>query len=266
MIRSSKPIPEILLTQVPLGQPRQYYPAKITVRKVLLSFGAVLLMIGLVILGYAFVVSFQRWMEYGIASIWSNLRQSGIIGLGCILIGSILVVLSIRERKITVMIYENGISIFGVKLIYNWKWSDISQIYEDRDQQFIFGLPVFSSKSIILVDNFNHSIELNGSINGFDEIVDLIKANVYPRILRETSAKFQNSQIIQFGGIFVSKQGGIIVNDQQTTWKNISKIEVVRGYLQISRIADSTKLFRIPVNKIANIEVFLALTVPQVSN
>ncbi len=170
--------------------------------------------------------------------------------------------LRIRVSHQFVAVHEKGIKVvLDQRRIL--RWEEIAGVSTQSTRYHLLGLQLRERYAGILYPNTGKPIHLNGAIQGVAELLSMLKARLYPRLLPNLQENFENGQWLYFGPLAIQKDGiklirkGVFSSKQTITWSQVSRIQVRLGYLVVE-LSDKTSQ-KIPVSNIPNIELLLQL-------
>ena len=200
--------------------------------------------------------------DYGpvAAMIWSRPWYIlAVIALAIFMLASLARLL--RAQRF-VAVHEKGLLI-SLKRHQSLRWEEIAGVsmetarYEIAARQF--GL-IYSG---VLYPNAGKPVNLPGAIQNLPELLTLIKARLYPRLLPHLQANLESGQWLYFGPVAIQKEGirlsneGLFDHKRSVEWAQVVRMDVLSGYLVVE-LSDNTT-HKLPVSKIPNIELLLQL-------
>jgi len=225
-----------------------------------------LILPGLCVVGLPLWYGFMRFRMaqagYGpvAANLWSRPWYAlAIVSLGIFIFVSIV---RIRQTWRFVAVYDKGLRL-SLKRKQSLRWEEIAGVSMETVRYHLAGIQLGSGYSGVLFPNRGKPIALPGAIQDLPELLTLIKARLYPRLLPHLQANLESGQWLYFGPLAIQKEGiqisGASAFDRKRSvdWAQVERINILSGYLVVE-LSDKTT-HKLPVSKIPNIELLLQL-------
>ncbi len=135
-------------------------------------------------------------------------------------------------------------------------WNRISGVRTSVSAFHFLGLPVKNRHIVYIEPDQGPEIRLSDEICDLEELVELIKNNVYPILLPEMTTGFKQGNTIRFGKIQVNRQQ-VIVKSKPIPLDSIRELKVESGTLFLK--SDRYKSIRLQTSGISNVELLLSL-------
>ena len=216
----------------------------------------------LVPLYYGYARAHYAKVYYGPVAMDQWSRPWYALALIALLIFLILGVLRIIASRQSVSVYERGLRLsFGPQK--NLRWEEIAGLATETSHYHFFGISLKNSFQGMIYPNIHKPIRLTNNIQDLPELLTLIKARLYPRLLPNLVANLEKGQSLHFGPLAMRKDGLILSNKktsnvgQTVPWVRLQSVDVVSGYLVVE-LSDHTRR-KLPISKIPNIELLLQL-------
>ncbi len=97
-------------------------------------------------------------------------------------------------------------------------------------------------------------IHIDDHIRDLPELIDRIKAKIYPQLLPKMRTAFNKGETLNFGPVIIH-QNAIKVREQQILWNQVTRLNVESGKLIVESL--SRHPIRIPTRKIPNVELLI---------
>lgn len=112
-------------------------------------------------------------------------------------------------------------------------------------------------KHSLTLDTTQHGrVHLDHRIQQIEDLIEIVKEQVYPLLFPELKSRFHQGQSIAFGRIQLSRQG-LMIDQSELPWSYIKGLTARDGQLIVK--LSSQKDRRIPVQDIQNIDLFIRL-------
>jgi len=167
-----------------------------------------------------------------------------------------LISLLLFARSQTVAIYSGGIANSEKGKIQAWAFEDIREIYA-----YFFADTATSDTGFgARFDIYNRSgdyFTINHFLNGWEEVMEKVKQNVYARIDPEIKKSLEAGETIPFGKDLVVEKDGFRVAKKLTAWDALTEHRLAQGMLILGVQKGSPA--QIPIPSIPNLELLRAL-------
>lgn len=168
----------------------------------------------------------------------------------------------IRRAWRFVAVHEQGLRL-SLKQTQSLRWEEIAGVSMETTRYHLAGIQLRLAYSGVLYPNAGKPIALPGAIQNLPELLTLIKARLYPRLLPHLQANLESGQWLYFGPIAIQKEGiqisgkGTFDHPRSVDWSQVVRMNILSGYLVVE-LSDNTT-HKLPVSKIPNIELLLQL-------
>jgi hypothetical protein len=143
------------------------------------------------------------------------------------------------------------------------RWEEIAGVSTEITRYHILG--IFSGPRMhgIIFPNTGKPIHLSNAIQNLPELLTILKAKLYPRLLPHLQANLQSGQWLYFGPLAIQHKGiKLLIQDmpeqaKTIPWSHVSHVDVNSGFLVVE-LLDQPDL-KLPVSQIPNIELLLQL-------
>jgi len=179
-----------------------------------------------------------------------------------LLVFSYVSVIRITAAHRSIAVFERGVQ-FSFGRQKSLRWAEIAGLATEMSRYHFFGRPLKMAFRGIIYPNINKPIRLTEAIQDLPELLTLIKARLYPRLLPNLVSNLEKGQSLHFGPLAMRKDGLIWLNKrpasqgQTIPWANMRSVDVVSGFLVVE-LSDYSRR-KLPVSKIPNIELLLQL-------
>jgi hypothetical protein len=236
--------------------------------------GGALVCLGLFAFGGYLVIS--NYSKFGPvpATVWSG---PWLVAGGFALLFWILGILRRHLRAQPVIrLYANGLCIENRKPLF-LPWEKIDGIASGVSAQtgWLRKSPAISHQATLYPVN-GRPLHLHGSKDGkrgmadLPQLVQRIKANLYPSLQSELTRMFRSGLPLTFGPVTIHKSGiqlrhnNPLIGTRNVTWRNVKRVTVQNGYFLVEWVNPSgrgriQKTYRMLVVEIPNLELLLKI-------
>jgi len=197
-------------------------------------------------------------LQFGPAILWTSGKYFIIGFLLCFLLFLILLVLSIPPRKMRVNVDDQNIAITKGKHVVSFKWEEIKNIWLKITQNKLLLLPSSLKQRIILENQSGEIISLDGRIEPFDELIQIVRKNTYNYQSKQLLEEFTASKTINFGKASLNNETGVTINNKKLNFAHVDKVLLKKGFLLI-KTRNKNSMIKIPIQNIANLDALLAI-------
>lgn len=182
---------------------------------------------------------------------------------GATLITLILVIFTFisynRVRNGEIQVSSSGLKIIRGKRGKTIGWDDMIQIRTNVVRYGFLDLSWAKKTEIHLLTKDGGEHKIDQAFEDLDELIEVIKQTVYPRLMEEYLSAFNRGEPITFGQLVLTSDG-LLYGRKALRWNVMGPARVEKGYLQISSI-DGRKgsRFNIPAHKIPNIDLCIEI-------
>jgi hypothetical protein len=156
----------------------------------------------------------------------------------------------------TLAIYQHGLRLQrDLGRSYTLAWKDLQGIRYTGIQERFLGLPWRQRHHARLLLSGGKSIPLP-PLQNFPQAVEAIKKQLYPHILPRLRNQLRAGKPAQFGPLSLH-QHGITLRKRRIPWKQITHIQLTKGFLVIELAANRS--VRISLDRLPNPELILHL-------
>ena len=142
------------------------------------------------------------------------------------------------------------------------RWEQIAGISTDNVSYHFLGISTRSRLRGVIYPNTGKPIHLTDVIQDLPELLTILKAKLYPRLLPNLQANLNSGQWLHFGRLAIQNRGIKLLNhmpkqDQPIPWSHVTHVDVNSGFLVVE-LCDRPHL-KLPVSQIPNIELLIQL-------
>lgn len=159
-------------------------------------------------------------------------------------------------------IYEGGVAHnLGRKMTFAWE--EIAGITTETTQNQFLGILLRPYVQGYIYPNIGEPVRLDNAIQNLPELLTILKAKLYPRLLPRLQSNLESGQWLYFGSLAIQQKGIKLLNKhpsnraQAIPWSQITFVNIESGYMVVE-LSDRPRL-KLPVSKIPNIELLLQL-------
>jgi len=142
----------------------------------------------------------------------------------------------------------------------SWKralrWEEISGISTSTTKNSFLGLKSGPRHHLTIHPSHGKPIKLNHKLNHLEDLITILKKQVYPRLMEPLKKRYQENRDLHFGALTVSKNS-LSYQEKDIPWSYIQSITAANGNLIIQ--LSPQKKFEVPAEKIQNMELLVKL-------
>ncbi len=219
----------------------------------------VLLLVALVMIGIGVYRWYFAFSRYGPAVVWRWSAPALLMGGGLGLLALFSGALAWRRRPPTIRVHRRGLSLLRGSSIERVEWRDVRRIHTNAVRYGLPPLPLSREAEITLELLDGRRIRLSHMLEGFLELVETVKRHVYPGLLAEYTAAFNQGRPLAFGPLVLSAQG-VQRGKQVLPWSAISQATLNDGHLRVDATPGGrSERIKIPVHQIPNVDLCVQL-------
>ncbi|MFO8036169.1 MAG: DUF6585 family protein [Anaerolineales bacterium] len=143
------------------------------------------------------------------------------------------------------------------------RWEEIAGLSTSTTKRSFLGWKSGLRHTLTLHPTQGPSIQLNHRIKHLEDLIIILKKQVYPRLIKQLKEAFQANKDLHFGALSISKTY-LSYQEKDIPWTYIQGITAANGYL-IIRLSPQ-KHFEIPSEKIQNMELLVKLIKEEVQS
>jgi len=204
----------------------------------------------------------QGLLNYGpvAAGYWS--RPWYILAVVAALVFIYAAIARIQSAGHFVIVYEGGLGL-KLKRRHALRWEEMAGVSTETTGYHFLGIPLGQGYQGMLHPNTGKPIRLTNAIQDLPELLTLLKARLYPRLMPHLKANLESGQWIYFGPIAIRRDGfalrkrGKFPTSQPVPWSRLRRLDVTSGYLVVE-LSDQPHR-KLPVSQIPNVELLLQL-------
>ncbi len=223
-----------------------------------LIFALVILLILGALLYLAYKKVLPDLVNFGPAFFWTAGKYYIIGILVCIFLFFLFIILSIPPLKKSVEINENAIIHLKGSQLRHISWDEIKSLVINLSQKYFLFFPTRQNKRVILKDSEGTIIKIDQSIEPFDKLLRSIRRITFDQLINQTLLDFNESKTLLFGLIEINKETGLQLNRKPQIIEELSSVNISNGFL-IFHTKGKKKKIKIPIKKIANLDLLLAI-------
>ena len=159
--------------------------------------------------------------------------------------------------------YERGLvlNLGGKK--YTLRWEEIAGVTTETIHKRVLSISLRPNVQGVIYPNIGKPVRLDNSLQDLPELLTILKAKLYPRLLPHLQSNFQSGQWLHFGLLAIQDRGIKLLNQRKPKlarpipWSHVAHMNIESGFLVVE-LSDRPRL-KLPVSKIPNIELLLQL-------
>lgn len=196
--------------------------------------------------------------KFGPAIFWKTSRLYLLETAIATLLFLLFFVRAFPPRKTRIDVHQTGFTIAHGKKIEIWEWSAIEKMRIQITRYKLLWFQIKIAHQLKLGNIEGRQLKLDDSILHIDALIQIIREKANPHLFTRAKTAFLNNQTVDFGALAVHQQNGLSKKKKTISWEMIDHIRLKDGLLSIA--GHEKKLLRkLPVQNIANLDVFLAL-------
>ena len=226
------------------------------------------ILISLIGSGILFLIGLWRYswgyVYYGTIPAVNWSRIWFLIAVLIVLFLIIIVTTHVIKSRQFVKVYKNGLSYrLGLIKIENIFWEEIHGISTKLSREHFLHRKLTTRKSAKVYFRNREKIKITDNLEKFEDLITLLKANIYPRIQPKMHKGIKANHWIKFGPVMVHLNAIKIrlrrfpYQIVKLTWDQVKKIRIQSGQLILERKEKSQ--IKIFTSEIPNLEILLQL-------
>lgn len=157
------------------------------------------------------------------------------------------------------MVYHDGLAVIAPTGLQKWQWQHWASLAVDRQQRSILGQVYSIRQRYLLVDRMGDCLVLDDRLEGLQDLGVLLEQNILPGLLEDAERRYRAGEMIPFGPLQVQRDHGLQHADRYIPWMMLAQLVVRRGYLEVHLKKGMVRTVVLPVSKLPNLPVLLAL-------
>ncbi len=179
-----------------------------------------------------------------------------ILGVFCVLMGTMLVVRAWQSRGLRVLVFPEGVVRIRRGQAQAIFWDEVDQVWQKKTEGF--WARIWKGSLVFILQKPDLALQFDDSLPGLKKLGELILRNTLPFLLPRTLEAFEAGESLEFGKLKVNLQG--LSHDQGTlAWADLQDIQLTADALVIYKKGKWTKWFQATVSEIPNFHVLPAL-------
>lgn len=176
-------------------------------------------------------------------------------------LAAILGILSIRSmrrwRDFVLKTFKHGLQFSSDEGLSTIRWDEISAVYASAVRYGLLGL-VWGKHTYLSLDTVQNShIEIAPSIDGIENLAEIIKQHVYPLLLERYKQQQEEGHSLQFGGILLTPNG-ITTPKGNLPWGELSQVTLQNGLITLeSNPSNGAGRLRLSTRNVPNVELLI---------
>lgn len=256
---SANPIPAPFLQVQGLGEPQQYFPVAKRFRAGWRAAAVGSGFTGMGFLTYAGASAYRLWGEYGPAAGIQAGTIPMLLGLFMVVFGIGVWLAGKRKGSQGVMVYRDGLATARSSGVRKWRWGDWASLTIDIQQHKFMRLKRTGRMVLVLAAPSGRQLVLDERLEGIQDLGVLLEQKILPGLLSKAEQRYRAGETLAFGPVQAHRESGLQSGSQKIPWEAVQQLAVTGGFLRIDfRQPDGGQL-RVPVGKVPNLAVLLAL-------
>lgn len=243
------------------GKPVKVFPLVLHKRRhgIRIGMGIILILLGILSLLTGLYLSWRDIGFHGRAILLRTLPLPlGLFSAG-ILAGVLLLAYTHRHWQDGVSLYENGLVVREGKRVSQLLWKATTR-FDSRIHHIKFGMSVAGEKFHLLFENDRGKIiSLTGKYADMPTLVEQTRAAILPRLYANAMTRLRHGNQIDFAPGLSAVLKGIVIKDDLCRWDTLNPPRMQKNNLRLSRTGDNQVVFQIPIKRVRNLDLLLAL-------
>jgi hypothetical protein len=193
------------------------------------------------------------------AEAWSRLWFLVAAGLAAVLAGVVIYRLFRSRHGLT--IHEHGVVLRRAPLKARMlRWTELAGIAFSQTQPHFFKRPLAAQSQAVLIPQVGRPIRLRAGMEGLPQLVEHLKAGLYPHLAPSLEEAFHSEQWVYFGPAAIHCSG-LRLHGVEARWEAVERVSVRAGRLvvELRQGSRSKSPLAAPVAHIPNLELLLNL-------
>jgi hypothetical protein len=216
----------------------------------------VFFLISIVILCSGLFVAFQAYAQYGMAAVSNTLRVPLLVVLSAFILGVIIIVFSMIDRRGAIAVYEGGLAYLSDKQMQTRRWDEIGQFYVSIKKSLWGDTDYF-----YMIKNQDGSrFSFDNHFENVGELGRLVSENITPLQYQSAAASYNDGKDVFFGRVAFN-QTTIKINNKSFAWGDVERITLQKGNLRVFK-KDGNFLSHASISaaSIPNLDTLLLMT------
>jgi hypothetical protein len=153
--------------------------------------------------------------------------------------------------------YTHGLRFSSNEGISTIRWDEISAVYASAVRYGLAGL-VWGKHTYLSLDTYQNShIDVAPTLEGIENLAEIIKQYVYPLVLERYKQQQEQGQSLQFGGILLTPSG-ITTPKGNLSWSELAQVTLHNGLITLeSNQSNGGKRLRLSTRNVPNVELLI---------
>lgn len=211
----------------------------------------------------ALVIGLWRWsyayMRFGPVVVWRLSVPWVAAGIVLALLGVVFLAGWIHDRGLVVQVHRNGMIIRRGSRVVTLPWSHVESI---RVRAIKYGMGRYSwasSSSMVLTTKGGRRLRLSDRLTEFGALVDATKRHVYPLLMEELRASFNQGDPLPFGPLMLTSIG-VHSGKRLFPWPGIEEVALGEGHLVLlGNNGKQAAQLRVPAHQVPNVDLCVQL-------
>jgi hypothetical protein len=171
-------------------------------------------------------------------------------------------ILRIRSSRRFISVHPAGLQL-GLSRRQTLRWEEIAGVATLAASYHFLGIPLVVRYQGIIYPNTGKPVRLTSAIQNLPDLLSMLKAYLYPRLLPNLKSNLEDGQWLHFGPIAICREGVHLSTRRATKkydlipWSSVRRVNVTAGLLVVE-LSDQPNR-KIPVARIPNFELLLQL-------
>jgi hypothetical protein len=160
-----------------------------------------------------------------------------------------------RTRHGEIQVSNAGLIINRGKKRETINWGQVIQIRTNIVRYGFLDMSWARKTEIHLVTEDASEHKIDQAFENLDELIEVIKKMVYPRLMGEYLSGFNRGEPISFGQLVLTSDG-LLFRRKAMRWRDMGTAKVEKGYLQLNSLGGRKgPRLSIPAHKIPNVDL-----------
>ncbi|MGD8823076.1 MAG: hypothetical protein PVG63_08240 [Anaerolineales bacterium] len=162
-----------------------------------------------------------------------------------------------RWREFNLQTFKHGLQFQSEEGRSTIRWDEISAVYASAVR---YGLPglIWGKHTYLALDtHHNTRIDIAPSLEGIEDLAEIIKQHVYPLLLERYKQQQKQGHSLQFGGILLTPNG-ITTPRGNLSWSELTQVTLHNGLITLeSNPSNGGGRLRLSTRDVPNVELLI---------
>jgi len=186
-------------------------------------------------LAYALFILWQRWGRYYPPMILEAMAPWLIGALAAFGLTVLLLWSLYARRKQAAVVYANGFACSDRKGVQSWRWDQVKDVTANVVRHYTNGIYTGTSHTYTLSRNNGEKLVIKDTIKNVEGFYTHLQNHTLQHRYQRCADAYNRGEMVQFGPVTISKQGGIQVGKKAYAWDDIEQVAINKGVLSVKK-------------------------------